>query len=153
MSYSQDVIDAWSAGVFEDDTVQAFTPKIYDYDIVTVPENEFIIDLMTNESLIDFFQYLVVRDTTLLMSQQKRYDYQVVVSCFMQITDVENNPYNTVVNRLEVIDSLVLTNLGPKWSNTVSGYQGGIVTYPSVKRIGGKLAWQGSMTYKAFKNT
>jgi hypothetical protein len=150
-STSVDIEIAWNSKVWEQDVIQSFTPLFYPYDVSA--ESEFDIDKLTHEGMVNFFLAKTQRRLEPILTAQTRYTYQVQVEYYLQQTDVAESTYGTVRDRLETLDSLVLTSLGKTWSGTVDYYQGGNPLPLRQVTISERKCWFGGIVYTAFKTT
>ena len=146
---SAQVRDAWQAAVWAHPDVLAITPRIFLFDIA--PDGQGQVAQLYHQTRVNFFTCVVRRATEVLAFRQARYTVQVQVAYYLQQTDVPGTTFNTVVDRLEAVDALVLSQLGVTWAGTVDVYQGGSPSDVTETLVDGKQCWTGRMTYTAVK--
>jgi hypothetical protein len=146
---SSDIEAAWLTAIWQNATFTALNSQALFYD-VTVDSGSDAAALRLL-GVVDFFTCLTLRQSVAGMVQSREITYQVVVTRYLQQTDSAQSTYLTVRNNLEVVDDLVLSSLGPSWSNTVGFYNGGRPSQITTVTIDGVKCWKGSMTYAAQK--
>jgi hypothetical protein len=154
MSTSKDVREAWSDKVWVHKDVQGMTSRVFLYD-VSVDSAFNVAELYYGASgrmpSINFFLCLVRRQHEPLIMGNTRYTFQVQVQYYLQQEESSSNTYNTLVDRLETVDTLVRTELTGSWDNTVDFYNGGTPQDISVVTIDDKACWRGGFTYLGTK--
>ena len=148
-NHSSDVRTAWQSAVFEHATVAAVTDKVYAYDVSV--ESDLDAARLRYEGTINFFLYKVTRLHEPLAFGTTRYTFTVQVEYYLQQTDASASTFNTLVDRLEVVDDLVRSELGGTWGNTVDYYQGGRPSPVTSVRIDNLACWRGAYTYTGIK--
>jgi hypothetical protein len=148
---STDIRDAWQAAVWSSQTVADTAANVYLFDIS--PESDFDMSKIYADGAINFFLCKTARKSEPLIAGQVRYTFQVVVEYYLQQTAAAESTYNTLADRLEAVDDLVLTALGATWSATVDYYQGGQPLAVASVTIDQRKCWKGGYTYTAFKTS
>lgn len=150
MNTSEDVRNAWKEKVWEHKDVKAMTSRVFLYD-VSVDSTFDVANLYYGPPgkypTINFFLCLVRRQHEPLIMGNTRYTFQVQVQYYLQQEENSSNTYNTLVDRLEAVDSLVRTELTGNWDDTVDFYNGGSPQDISVITIDDKACWRGGFTY------
>ena len=154
MSTSEDVRNAWKDKVWEHKSVQAMTSRVFLYDVSV--DSTFDVGNLYHATpgkypTINFFLCLVRRQHEPLIMGNTRYTFQVQVQYYLQQEESSSNTYNTLVDRLETVDSLVRAELTGNWDNTVDFYNGGVPQDISVVTIDDKACWRGGFTYLGTK--
>ena len=150
MTTSAAVRAAWQAKVLHHPTVQGFiTPRVFLYDVAA--DSQARVAELYHQTRVNFLTCVVRRATEVLAHRQTRYTVQARLLYYLQQTDVQASVYNLVIDRLEAIDALVLTELGPRWAGTVDSYQGGSPDDVASVEVDGRQCWRGAMTYTAVK--
>lgn len=149
MIRSQDIEAVWLSEIWQSPTVAAITPNCLQYDVSV--QNEVDVALLSYNGEINFFMAKTLRRAQPIIMNQTRYTFQVEVSYYLQQADIAQNTYQTVRDRLEEVDDLVLTALGVRWNDTVDFWEGGVPTNPREIEISEKICWTGTITYSAFK--
>lgn len=149
MTTSKQVRDAWQTLILDSPTVQALTPNVFIYDVSV--ESQRAAAALIHDTKVNFLTCVVRRATEVLVMGQARYTFQVRVAYYLQQTDVQASVYNLVLDRLETLDGLVLSALGPTWGGTVDAYQGGSPDDVAAAAVDDRQCWRGAMTYTAVK--
>lgn len=154
MNTSEDVRSAWKDKVWEHKSVQAMTSRVFLYDVSV--DSTFDVGNLYHATpgkypTINFFLCLVRRQHEPLIMGNTRYTFQVQVQYYLQQEESSSNTYNTLVDRLETVDSLVRAELTGNWDNTVDFYNGGVPQDISVVTIDDKACWRGGFTYLGTK--
>jgi hypothetical protein len=151
---SADVRAAWKTSVWDSATIQAFTKKIYLYD-VSVDSAFNVAELYYGSQsavpTINFFLCLVTRRQEPQIMNNTRYTFRVEVQYYLQQEEISSSTYNTLVDRLEAVDDLVRTGLTGTWSDTVDYYDGGTPQGIQVVTIDNKACWRGGFVYVGTK--
>ena len=154
MSNSSLVRAAWSSKILNHSSVTAFTSRAFTYDVSQ--ENDFdIANLYHSPNVgsptVNFILCLVQRQQEPLVVQNTRYTYQVRLEYYLQQEDIGSSTYNTVIDRLELMDDLVRTELGGMWNGTVDFYSGGVPSDITVVQIDKRSCWRGAYVYTGVK--
>ncbi len=156
MSSSAAVRAAWNTAIWTHATVTAITTSIYAYDIIQDLDSKKEVSRLYYNQKINFFMYQVVRSRTTPelrggTSNIEHYAYEVLVSYALERdlaeTTTSSAHYNTVIDRLETVDGLVLSQLGKTWGNTVQYGDMQTVNPPKLVKLDGKECWLGSNLY------
>ena len=150
MNTSEDVRNAWQEKVWEHKDVKAMTSRVFLYDVSI--DSAFDVANLYHATpgrypSINFFLCLVRRQHEPLIMGNTRYTFQVQVQYYLQQEESSSNTYNTLVDRLETVDSLVRTELTGNWDDAVDFYNGGVPQDISVVTIDDKACWRGGFTY------
>lgn len=150
MATSAEIRNVWVDNIWSNDTVLGFTKKIFLYD-VSVDSAFNMAELYYASPLavptINFFLCMVTRRQEPQIMNNTRYTFQVRVEYYLQHEEISSNTYNTLVDRLEVVDDLVRTELTGTWGDTVDFYDGGTPLDISVVTIDNKSCWKGGFVY------
>lgn len=151
---SSDVRNAWEDKIWSHVSVKNITSRIYLHD-VNVDSAFNMADLYygTPNSLptINFFLCLVTRQQEPQIMGNTRYTFQVRVEYYLQQEETSSNTYNMLIDRLEIVDDLVRTELTGTWDDTVDFYDGGTTQEVSVVTIDNKACWKGGFVYVGTK--
>lgn len=151
MVTSADIEAQWAQNIWNTDTILSYSPLFYPYDVSA--ESEFDVEKLMDEGIVNFFITKTQRRMEPILAQQTRYTIQVQVEYYLQQTDIAENTYRTVRDRLEALDDLVLANLGKTWGGTVDYYSGGQPLPLKTVPISGRQCWFGGIVYTAIKTT
>lgn len=126
MSTAAQVRAAWLDNIWNHATVQAYTTKIYDYDITARSQKEAA--KFYHNTSINFFSYITTRGHEVKemggssLSAIAHFNYQVEIRAYLQ-ADTDGSNFSAVIDRLGTIDGLVVTQLGKTWDSTVDFYR------------------------------
>lgn len=147
---SSEIRAAWVDKIWENKSILQMTNRIFLHD-VSVDSSFDMAGLYysTPSTLpaINFFLCLIVRRQEPLIMGNTRYTFQVRVEYYVQQEELVSNSYNTLIDRLEVVDDLVRTELTGDWDGTVDFYSGGTLTDVTVVTIDDKACWKGGIVY------
>lgn len=156
MSTSAQVRTAWSTYVLQHASAQAFTTQMHLFEIND--QSEHALELIRYNTEINFVQCLIARaqrsgETSRPAGTSVQYDYTVEVR-YTREAEPSGANWTAVIDFFDTLQSLVLTQLGNSWQNTVDMYapQEGV---PSIEEIvfDNTKAWQGRYTWAATKYT
>ena len=154
MSSSADVRSAWKEKIWDHKSIQAMTKNAFLYNI-SVDSSFDMAKLYYAQPgkvpTINFFLCLITRRHEPLIMGNTRYTFEVRVEYYLQQEENSSNTYNTLVDRLEVVDDLVRSSLTGNWNNTVDYYTGGVPQGISVETIENKACWRGGFIYTGIK--
>lgn len=154
MTTSQAIRTAWQDKIWEHKDVQSMTSRVYLYD-VSIDSAFDIANLYYGAPgkypTINFFLCLVRRQHEPLIMGNTRYTFQVQVQYYLQQEENSSNTYNTLGDRLEIVDNLVRAELTGNWDGTIDFYNGGAPQDISVVTIDDKACWRGGFTYIGIK--
>jgi hypothetical protein len=144
-----DIRTAWEDNIFEHATVQAWTPNYFMYDVTKEFEKE--VSLFNHEGEINFFVCLVNRFREEGKSGRASFTYPVIVKYHLEV-DPDGLNYNYVLDRLETLDSLVISQLTRTWDGTIDFYrsQSEPISITS-ETVDGRTYWIAQVTYTGFK--
>lgn len=150
MYTSESIRNAWQDKIWEHKDVKTMTSRVFLYD-VSIDSAFDVANLYYGAPgkypTINFFLCLVRRQHEPLIMGNTRYTFQVQVQYYLQQEENSSNTYNTLGDRLEIVDSLVRTELTGNWDTTVDFYNGGVPQDISVVTIDDKACWRGGFTY------
>lgn len=146
---SSDIDAAWTAAIWQHATVTAFGANIFNSPVPTAGQSDSAV--LRANGFVNYFTCICRRASRPLIMQGKRFDYRLVVTYSLQQENQTTNVSNTVRDRLETVDELVLTALGPTWSDAIDVYDGSNMSDVVEKVIDGVRCWQASYTYNAIK--
>lgn len=154
MTTSSAVRTAWNTKVLTHPSVAAFTSRAYTYDVGQ--DSEFDKALLyhapnSGSPSINFILCLVNRAQEPGVVGNIRYTYQVRLEYYLQQEDIGSSTYNTLTDRLELMDDLVRTELAGTWSGTVDFWTGGVPENVTSVTIDGRSCWRGVYTYTGVK--
>lgn len=116
-----DIRTAWQENIFEHATVQAWTEQILDYEITQEYQRE-VVQYM-QDAVVNFFTYTVSRSRLEQMSNRALFSHIVTVKYYLEVDPSSVvSTHNTILDRLETFDSLVISQLGRTWDSTVDYY-------------------------------
>lgn len=144
-----DIRTAWEDKIFEHATVQAWTTNFFSYDVTKEFEKEVSLFLFATE--INFFVFLVNRFREEGKSNRASFTYPVTIKYHLEV-DPDGLNYNRVLDRLESLDSLVISQLTRTWNGTVDFYrsQSDPISM-SIEQLDGRSYWIGQVIYTGFK--
>lgn len=152
---SSDIRSAWNTGIFQDATILSITNKAAQYDITASVKSGVEVLGLYYQERINFFKQVVTRvaKNNLIRGNNPvaaRYEYEVEVTYNLEkdIAQADQN-YNTAIDRLEVLDDLVRTNLGATWSNTVDYWEVTGILKPQLTLLDEREVWVCGYSYLA----
>jgi hypothetical protein len=156
MSTSAQIETVWQAAIWNHATITAITDKIYKF-LVTA-DSEFEYDKLTYAQKVNFFEVLTGRaqdfnETAETIGQTVRYRYTVEINYYKEV-DTTGAAFIAVRDTLETIFSLVLSQLGNTWTNTVDIWRPdqAIATIANTT-ISNKKVWKGTYRFFAEKQS
>lgn len=150
MSSSSDIRDAWKTAIFDHDTIQSYTHSIYNYDVTETSRKERA--KFQHDSEINFITYLVrrERDTEQVANATKSLLNHIVEVAYYMRADTDGDNYNTLVDRMQTLDGLVVTELGTSWSSNIDFYR--VETErPELLQLDGRDVWRQRHIYTGFE--
>jgi hypothetical protein len=144
------VRSAWSDNVWANATVRAFTEQIHDFDptqSLPIEDAQVQIHNTHYQTRVNCIIYLTSRTSEYLLSNQVRHLFPVLIRYYLE-KDAKEDNYNTLLDRFEAIDGVVLSGLGVTWNSTVdySSPQEGAVSV-TTQVIDSRPCWVGEYTY------
>lgn len=149
MSTISQVRAAWDSLIWDSTTVQGYTSKIYGYPIDI--ESEADAEKLYYNQRINFFTYVVTRESTPRLSATRELRFQVTLLYHLQQEDERDNTLSTLEDRLDAIDTMVYSTLGTSWNNTVDHYLESTSIPAEAVVIDGRRCWRGGFAYSAIK--
>lgn len=156
MSTTAQIRSAWDTKIWEHATTTALTTNIHSFDIASNIKGTVERQAIRFAQQINFFQVLyALREAQLselrAAATAGRFKHGVQVFYYLQ-KDATQTHYNenTLVDRLETIDSLVASSLGKSWNSTVSYYELTRVIAPELIELDAVDVWRGGYEYTAF---
>lgn len=150
MTTSAAVRSAWNSSVWQHATVQALTPKIYDYDVTLESTKE--LSKMLHNQVVNCFTYLVTRAQRLRVMGQVEQTLKVEITYFREY-DTAGTAWKACVDAFETIDARVVAGLSGTWGGVVDYYQlQSDAPNISLQQIGGRSVWVAKYTYQGIKN-
>ena len=156
MSTAAQVRAAWLDNIWTHATVQAYTTKIYDYDITSRSQKEAA--KFRHNTSINFLTYITTRGHEMkelgsigATSALVHFNFQVEIRYYLE-ADSDGEGFNAVIDRLGTIDGLVVSQLGKTWDSTVDFYRPQQEP-PTINLIelDGRPVWLGVYRYFALK--
>ena len=148
-----DIRTAWDTYVWQHATVQSYTTKIYQYDVVNITQRN-LADLLFNGE-INFITAINVREPVEQQVNKILFGHEVLVSYYMEAKPGLNrgDNYQAVIDRLTAIEDIARngTDFGSDWNNTVDFWQVAEVRPPTAVQIAEKPVWLGSYLYVGTK--
>jgi hypothetical protein len=144
------VRSAWSENVWANATVRAFTELIHDFDptqSLPIQDAQVQIHKVCYQTHVNCIVYLVSKTSEYLLSNQVRHSFPTLIRYYLE-KDAKEDNYNTLLDRFEAIDSLVISGLGIRWQGAVdySSPQEGAVSV-TTQVIDSRPCWVGEYTY------
>lgn len=150
MTTSSAVRTAWETAVWQHPDLIAITDKVYPYDVLQ--DSQFDVSALYYGGEVNFFTYQVAREQAPSgTSRQFTQTISVLVSYTLMQTDVAGSTFNLVQDRLETVDDLVVTSLGPTWGGTVQVVRGGTTRGVTSRTVDDRKCWTSSYLYTATK--
>jgi hypothetical protein len=145
------------SAIFDSATIAAITSKAYSFDILanigSVSEDA----LLYHEQQINFFTYLVTRksETGSIRGNNtaaSRFSYEVQIAYHLKkdVGEADFN-FNTLIDRLETLDDMILSVLGKTWSSNFDYYELTEFSAPTLKTLEEREFWSASYTYIGYK--
>lgn len=158
MSTSSAIRTAWQTKIFDHATVIDYTTQTFLYDVdQNIKAGVEVGDLYYLQQ-INFFKCLVFRSRITPVvgggtSNVTRFVFDVELSYYLEkdLSDSGIN-YNNVIDRLEAVDSLVISQLGKTWDSTVDFAEMINAQGPQIITLDEKDVWRGTYTYRAFRH-
>ena len=147
---------AWVTSIANNSQIIAITPNFYDYDITAAINSKTELrKLYDNNNKINFFKLIVSRQSkdaevraTSSTSSLYEYDLEIVYYLEKDISETSWNA-NIASDRIELVDQLVRSQLGKRWSNTVNFWQMSGFLSTRLIDLDGKAVWQVGYSYAA----
>ena len=157
MTSSASIRAAWKTGIFNNAAILAITPKAYAFDIIANIASISEDSLLYHEQQINFFTYIASRksETGSIRGSNtaaSRFSHTIEITYNLKkdIGEADFN-YNALIDRLEIVDDLVLSELGKTWSSTVDYYELTEFSPPTLKTLEDREFWSAGYTYTGFK--
>lgn len=115
---SESVRQAWRTAIWEHADILALTDKIIEHDISEESHHE--LASLRFEQKINFFAFRVRRSVENLMGEKNRLLFLVDIS-YTRWADPDGANYNEVLNGIETVQDLVISELGSNWGGVVGG--------------------------------
>lgn len=121
MTLSSTIEDAWKDAIWTDTTITDYTDKIHKFR--TTQDSEFEAARYYYKSEINFIEAITTRavaleQTAKVLGGVASYEFNIEINYYKQI-DPDGTTYNDVRDFFETLLSLMITNLGHTWTNTV----------------------------------
>lgn len=133
----------WDALVWANASILAITDKILKYEHTETSESE--IENLCYSEQINFFEYIITRSygQRRIGSSQRAENIFLVEIRYTKEKDTEGESYRNVIRAFETINTLVETQLGLTWGNTVD-YFSRQESSPTISdsRVGSRSCWQ-----------
>jgi len=157
MTLSSEIVAAWEAAIFAHDTVKGVTDKYFTFDITADIDSFSEFAAGMSGARHKFFTLLASRQTVSdnlrgSNTTATRFIHTVDLDFFIEknVEDVGRN-YNEAIRVIEVVDDLVRSELGKKWSGTVDFWKVAQGRRPQLVELDGKKVWKCGYTYEAVK--
>ncbi len=157
MTTSSDIRAIWKSEIFDSATIQAITTKCYAYDAIAAVVSTSEDASLYFQQQINFFTYLCsrrsetgsIRGTNTTAS---RFSHNVQVTYYLE-KDIgeEDQNYNLTIDRMETLDSMVISELGKTWGSTVDYYEQIDLIEPSLINLDDREVWRVGYTYRGYK--
>lgn len=148
MLRSETVRQKWRDKIWTHASIQALTSKILEQDTTENSHKE--ISKLRHDTKINFFAFRVRRSMEVLTGQKYRLRFFIDIS-YTRWADPNGANYNAVLDGIEVLQELVLTELGSTWNGLVA------TSEPqkdppeiSVVSIGEEYAFKADYNYSGF---
>jgi hypothetical protein len=141
---------AWNTAVWQHATIQAITDKTQPYDVAILSMKD--VTELSFAKEINAFTYVVALAEEILIMNQRRQVFTVDVRYYRELKS-EADMANTALDAIETLSSIVDSQLGVRWSNTVdwSNRQSGPIELSRVA-IASKPVYCARYKYLGFKN-
>lgn len=148
MSTAAQVDTAWLE-LWNHETIQAITPQIHQFAITEL--SEFETSKLYHGQEINFIQAICGRSVAKENTQRLSYEYTVEISYFRH-KDTEGETWIEVRDFFDTLYSLVVSELGHKWGDTVDFWkpQTGPATITDFL-IDEEVAWKGTYQFQGYK--
>lgn len=122
MTLLADVQTAWETKIWSHGTILSYSDKIFDYEITDFSEHE--VSKLYSSEKINFIEYVPERKVfgKLIGSTQVIQKVDVGVRYTLE-KDTEGNSYKDMRDFFSTLMSLVESQLGQTWNNTVDFYE------------------------------
>lgn len=149
---SASVRAAWAA-LFEHSTLQAITGIALAIDVLAGAQSGTEAEALYHQQAVNAFTYIVLRDRRIDQVASGRvveHSFLVEVS-YLHEKDISLDGwgFNECIDALETLDDLVVSVLGPTWSDTVDFHEQQTVNRPALITFDEKPVWRGSVLYTA----
>lgn len=152
MSVPSDIRKAWSDQIWINGKVTNITQQIFDFDVTNDSQFEISKFYPDGSDEVNFFTYLVLRapepGSDSIGVDKRKYLHRVDVNYYLE-ADTRGLNFNKVIDRLITIESLVDSELGTRWDNTVDFFNLETVNPPTEVIIENKAVWRGQNIYLA----
>lgn len=156
MSTSEQIRTAWLTGVLNHASIEAITSRVWTWDAAAEIDSDKERTLLMHNQEMNFFTLLVSRAQLELEArgagQPSKLQFRVLLSYYREKSPGQaDRNFNAVSDALEVADTLVRSELGPRWSNTVDWYEFAGQVETTLTTIKERQVWRGAFEYRAFK--
>lgn len=148
MLASSEIRDVWKEKVFRNSEILSLTDVLIEHDIVESSHKE--ISSLRYETKINFFGFRVRRALEVLTMGKYRLLFFVDVS-YTKWADPDGRNYNEVLDGIEKLQEVALTELGSTWNGLLASAQPQ-ETPPSISviTIGKESAFKADYNYSGF---
>lgn len=157
MTTSSAILAAWKSAIFDHEDIQAITARCHNWDLLSNVSSITQDALMMHDQEINFFTYQVSRRSETgsirgTNTSAARYNFTVRVDYHLVKDAAESDfNFNSAINRIELLDDLVLSELGKTWSATVDYYELSEFRAPQLRILEDREFWILGYTYTGFK--
>ena len=145
---SETIRAKWRTDIWEHSTIEALTTSILEQELTEVTHKE--ISRLRFATKINFFSFVIRRGIETLMGGKYRLRFYVDIS-YTKWADPDGTNYNDVIDGIEAVQELVISELGSTWDGLVatSEPQEGPPEV-SVVTIGEESAFKADFSYSGF---
>ena len=148
LTRSEAIRAVWRSDIWAHASILALTDVIIEHDISEDSHHE--VAGLRYAQKINFFAFRVRRAVQNLSGEKNRLLFFVDIS-YTKWADPDGDNYNAVIDGIEIVQELVLSELGSRWSETVGGSepQAGPPNV-SVTSIGEERVFRADFNYSGF---
>ena len=118
LTTSETVREAWRTAIWTHADILALTDKVIEHDISEESHHE--LASLRFEQKINFFAFRVRRAVESLMGERNRLLFLIDIS-YTRWADPDGANYNAVLDGIETVQGLVISELGSNWGGVVGG--------------------------------
>lgn len=149
MSTQAQVRAAWESKIWQHPDILTITPKIFAAEIKVDSQKEAA--SLRHENKVNCFSYVVRRYPSYQVGRVQMLAFQVDIR-YLIWADTEKKNYNKALDAIELVETLVRTELGYTWGGTVDHYT--LQEGPAVMEliaIGGEPVHQVTYSFEGIK--
>jgi hypothetical protein len=146
--------DLFQTKIFNHATIQGITTKTFNYDIDISTDKD--LNNLKHNQRINFFSYQALRSIDYEITSMNGnandygYRYEVQINYYLE-SENKSESFNQVIDRMEIIENLIHSELGIRWDNTVEVFRQEGNSLPEIITIQDIECWKMTSLYVGLK--